>query len=180
MGVLCGARSILHINEKAGRFGGTEEYIASLTKLLSPLGIDSHLIYDQLHGESPSPIRSRRKIPGLADRDAREDVSRRVLQTVSRINPDVVYVHNIVDGRVIQALDTPERKYAILWYVHDHYPTGLTELRALAGRSAIICLEPFSEACSSSRMMFLPSRGHWRNCRQMRIFAEGLPFAGGS
>jgi hypothetical protein len=111
MGVLPGARSILHINEKAGRFGGTEEYIASLTKLLSPLGIDSHLIYDHLHGEIPSLIRSRRRIEGLGDRDARRDVSRRVLQTVSRINPDVVYVHNIFDGRVIEALDTPERKY---------------------------------------------------------------------
>lgn len=141
--------SILHINEKAGQFGGTEEYIVSLTKLLSPLKISSHLIYDHLHGRIPSSVESHVRISGLGDRDGSEDVAGRVLQLCMRISPEIVYVHNIFDGRVVRRLDIPNRNYTILWYIHDHYPTCLTELRARKGRSELICQDALSEACLS-------------------------------
>ncbi len=50
--------------------------------------------------------------------------------SVDKLQPDVVYVHNLFDGRVLQALGKPGRSYALLMYIHDHYLTCLTELRA--------------------------------------------------
>ena len=70
-------QSILHINEKGGKFGGTEEYIASLTQLLSGLGIRSHLIYEHLHGTLPEKLESHQKIPGLGNRDGDAEVGDR-------------------------------------------------------------------------------------------------------
>ncbi|MGK7876326.1 MAG: glycosyltransferase family 4 protein [Xenococcaceae cyanobacterium] len=154
MTALSGVRSILHINEKGGKFGGTEEYITNLAQLLSPtrtpLRISSHLIYEHLHGTIPSCIESHRKIAGLGSRDGNEEVGHRVLCAVSEINPDIVYIHNIFDSRIIQTLDKPDRKYLLLWYIHDHFPTCLTELRALKQEPEIICYQPLSQACLSN------------------------------
>ncbi|MBO1350544.1 MAG: glycosyltransferase family 4 protein [Hormoscilla sp. GUM202] len=146
-----GVRSILHINEKGGKFGGTEEYIISLAQLLMPMGTTSHLLYDGVHGTMPTvPEKSEIShtfIPGLGNRDGDAEVPDRVLDAVREINPDLVYVHNIFDGRVIQALNQPDRKYLILWYIHDHFPTCLTELRARRNQADIVCYQPLSQAC---------------------------------
>ncbi|NKC17201.1 MAG: glycosyltransferase [Gammaproteobacteria bacterium] len=143
-------QSILHINEKAGQFGGTEEYIESLAKLLSPIGISSHLIYDQLHGKMTKNMASSTRISGLSDRQGNKGIGRKVLEAVSQINPDVVYVHNIFEHEIMQSLDIPDRNYKILWYVHDHYPTCLTELRAINAMPESICRAALSENCLSN------------------------------
>ena len=143
-------QSIVHINEKGGTFGGTEEYIVSLTHLLSGLGIRSHVIYEHLHGSLPNGLESYQKIPGLGNRDGDVEVGNQVLQAVEEINPDIVYLHNIFDGRIVAALQHPDRKYRLLWYIHDHFPTCLTELRALSQETEMICDRPLSPACLSN------------------------------
>ncbi|MGK7903980.1 MAG: glycosyltransferase family 4 protein [Hormoscilla sp.] len=120
------------------------------------MGITSHLLYDDVHGTIPEGI-SHTCVPGLSNRDGDAEVGERVLDAVRQINPDLVYVHNIFDVRVIQALslslslslslNQPDRKYPILWYVHDHFPTCLTELRTRPNQPDIVCYQPLSQAC---------------------------------
>ncbi len=145
-------RKILHINEKGGRFGGTEEYIAALVTSMSRAGIGSHLIYDHAPGPLPEGLASAVRIDGLGRRNFERDLSGDVLRIVAEIGPDIVYVHNIFDGRIMRALDAPGRAYRVLWYVHDHYPTCLTELRALhpEQEAGLVCRKPLSEGCLSS------------------------------
>ncbi len=145
-------RKILHINEKGGRFGGTEEYIAALVTSMSRAWIGSHLIYDHAPGPLPEGLASAVRIDGLGRRNFERDLSGDVLRIVAEIGPDIVYVHNIFDGRIMRALDAPGRAYRVLWYVHDHYPTCLTELRALhpEQEAGLVCRKPLSEGCLSS------------------------------
>ncbi len=143
-------KSVLHINEKGGKFGGTEEYIASLAKLLSLRGISSHLIYEHLHGNLSSDITSHRKIDGLGNRNGDSKLGKEVLNAVLEIAPDIVYLHNIFDSCVIESLNQTERKYLLFWYVHDHFPTCLTELRAIEDEENIVCYQSLSEACLSN------------------------------
>ncbi|MCK4546953.1 MAG: glycosyltransferase family 4 protein [Candidatus Eisenbacteria sp.] len=140
-------RSLVHVNEKGGNFGGTEEYIDSLSRMLAPLGVGSHLLYGRLRGKLPPLARSAWMIPGLAIREGVEGVSQRVLRIVAGIDPDVVYVHNVFDGRILRELDAPGRRYSILWYIHDHYPTCLTELRTRTDCADPTCRDPLSETC---------------------------------
>ena len=124
-----GFQSIVHVNEKAGRFGGTEEYIDTLVQTCTAQEIQSYLVYGKKHG-AVGPDLELVEVPGLEDRDASVDVSHRVRAVIDKLQPDVVYVHNLFDGRILQALGKPERSYALLMYIHDHYLTCLTELRA--------------------------------------------------
>lgn len=138
-------KSVLHINEKAGRFGGTEEYVDSLTEICSNKGIKSYLICGVEHGERhPNLILF--SIPGLEDRDARKDISKRVMDIVHKIKPDIVYIHNIFDWRIVQALAAANKQYVLLWYIHDHYPTCLTELRSVKSEE-VVCKEALSKDC---------------------------------
>ncbi len=152
IGAIKDMRKILHINEKGGRFGGAEEYIAALARAMSRAGIESHLIYDHAPGELPEDLASAVRIDGLGERNVERDVSGDVLRMVAETEPDIVYVHNIFDDRIMRALDAPRRAYRILWYVHDHYPTCLTELRALRPdlKAGLVCWKPLSEGCLSS------------------------------
>ncbi len=143
-------KSILHINEKGGKFGGTEEYIASLAKLLSLRGISSHFIYEHLYGNLPSDIASHRKIDGLGNRNGDPRLGEKVLNAVLEINPDIVYIHNIFDSCVVEKLNQAERKYLLFWYIHDHFPTCLTELRAIEDEENIVCYQSLSEECLSN------------------------------
>lgn len=138
--------TLLHINEKAGRFGGTEEYIDSLTRILSQLGVRSYFIYGRKYGEFHSAL-TPFHIPGLEDRNTEKNVSQQILDVVHKIQPDVVYIHNIFDWRVAQALSKPYRKYTLLWYIHDLYFTCLTELRATRLERNIACQRVLSQNC---------------------------------
>ena len=42
--------SIVHVNEKGGSFGGTEEYIALVTSALASRGVRSHLVCGVVSG----------------------------------------------------------------------------------------------------------------------------------
>lgn len=136
------------MNDKAGRFGGTEEYIVTLATALRPLGVSSSLIYGEGHGELPRELAEYHHVPGLAARSGRPETARAVLDLVNRLDPDVVYVHNIFDARILGLLDAPGRRYRILWYVHDHFPSCLTELRARRHEPQVVCSRLLSLDCA--------------------------------
>ena len=163
---LSGISSILHINEKGGKFGGTEEYIASLANIVAPMGISSHLLYDGIHGSMASGI-FHREIKGLGNRNGDSELGDRILRAVEEIDPDIVYVHNIFDGRAMKSLDKPGRNYLIIWYIHDHFPTCLTELRATREEVNIVCDRALSHACLSNIESGLCVKRH-----QDRTFSE--------
>jgi len=121
--------SIVHVNEKGGSFGGTEEYLALLTAELADHGVESHLVCGALTGAVPDAMRSVHVIEGLASRAASPGTASVVADFVAAIGADVVYVHNVFDPRIVAALVARPGRGAVIWYVHDHYLTCLTELR---------------------------------------------------
>lgn len=122
-------RSIVHVNEKGGSFGGTEEYVALLTTALAERGVASHLVCGKITGELPADLRSVRVIDGLASREPCSGTAAAVAEAVADVDADVVYLHNVFDAAVVEALAAMPSRGVLLWYVHDHYVTCLTELR---------------------------------------------------
>jgi glycosyltransferase involved in cell wall biosynthesis len=126
-------RSIVHVNEKGGRFGGTEEYLDLCTSHLLGRGVRSHLVCGVAAGELPAELESVQVVPGLASRRSLAGTAAEVATAVDSVDPDVVHIHNIFDARIIAALDRPGRRTTLVWYIHDHYLTCLTELRVRNG-----------------------------------------------
>ena len=50
-------RSVVHVNEKGGSFGGTEEYIALVTAALTACGVRSSLVCGVVTGTCPHRAR---------------------------------------------------------------------------------------------------------------------------
>ena len=63
-----GFGSIVHVNEKGGSFGGTEEYIALVTAALASRGVRSHLVCGVVSGALPDGLESVHIVEGLASR----------------------------------------------------------------------------------------------------------------
>ena len=124
-----GFASVLHVNEKGGRFGGTEEYITLLAAGLARRGVRSHLACGVLVGDPPSGLDSVHVIEGLASRRPVGGVGGRLLELIGVLAPDVVYVHNVFDPAVVSILAAVEGRGPLLWYVHDHFVSCLSELR---------------------------------------------------
>ena len=142
-----GVGSVLHVNDKGGSFGGTEQYIASVAAGLAEAGVANHLAYGELSGPT-APHLSHFRIDGLASRTPDPDAPAQLVELARRARPDLVYVHNVFDHRLIEALDPPGRRHLLIWYVHDHYLTCLAELRTIrsGGRHAE-CALPLSNGC---------------------------------
>jgi glycosyltransferase involved in cell wall biosynthesis len=141
-------RTILHVNEKGGLFGGTEEYIATLTEHLNRQGVASHLLYEHAAGGLPPGLASSRQLAGLGERGFRGSLRQPLHRALDEIGPDVVYIHNVFSDEVIAALDRPDRHHAVIWYVHDHYLTCLTELRTRRSDGVRFdCRQPLGEQC---------------------------------
>ena len=58
----------MHVNEKGGSFGGTEEYIALMTSALAARGVRSHLVCGVVSGTLPPDLESVHVVEGLASR----------------------------------------------------------------------------------------------------------------
>ena len=141
-------RTILHVNEKGGLFGGTEEYIATLTEHLNRQGVASHLLYEHAAGGLPPGLASSRRLVGLGERGFRGSLRRPLHRALDEIGPDVVYIHNVFSAEVVAALDRVDRRYVVIWYVHDHYLTCLTELRTRRSDGLRFdCRQPLGEQC---------------------------------
>ena len=138
--------SLLHINEKAGRFGGTEEYIESFSQLCARHGIASYLIYGKAYGQLPETLTCY-QAPGVAKRKSSTETVDAIERILNQIKPRLVYIHNIFDERIAVRLNKPQRPYLLLWYVHDHYFTCLTELRSRISKNGPICERRLSADC---------------------------------
>jgi glycosyltransferase involved in cell wall biosynthesis len=121
--------SVLHINEKGGSFGGTEEYIALVTAELGRRGVQTSLVCGVVTGSLPPGLERVHVVPGLADRRSSAGTAADVAKLVAELDPDVIYVHNVFDADIVPAISALDGRGVVLWYVHDHYLTCLTELR---------------------------------------------------
>ena len=128
--------SVVHINEKGGSFGGTEEYIALVTAELGRRGVRTSLVCGVVTGSLPPGLERVHLVPGLADRRSSAGTAADVAKLVAELDPDVIYVHNVFDADIVPAISALDGRGVVLWYVHDHYLTCLTELR-LAAMSAV-------------------------------------------
>ncbi len=159
-------RKILHINEKGGRFGGTEEYIAALVTSMSRAGIGSHLIYDHAPGPLPEDLASAVRIDGLGLRNFERDLSGDVLRIVAEIGPDIVYVHNIFDGRIMRALDAPVRPPD--QPTRDHHVV-LYSGRITAEKGLHIAIEALAQVRQDDGVLFqiagaIEDEAYWSRC----------------
>ena len=93
--------SVVHVNEKGGSFGGTEEYIALLTAALGARGVRSSLVCGVVTGTLPVGLDEVRVIPGLAERRPRPGTAAAVAATIAELDPDVIYLHNVFDADVV-------------------------------------------------------------------------------
>jgi glycosyltransferase involved in cell wall biosynthesis len=121
--------SVVHVNEKGGSFGGTEEYIALITSALAARGVRSHLVCGVVLGSLPPELESVYVVEGLTSREPRPDTATALTELVADLAPDVIYVHNVFDPAVAWALAGIRDRGMLMWYVHDHYVTCLSELR---------------------------------------------------
>jgi glycosyltransferase involved in cell wall biosynthesis len=121
--------SIVHVNEKGGSFGGTEEYIALLTAALSARGVRSHLVCGVISGTVPDGLESVHIVEGLASRQPRAGTADAVAEVIADLDPDVIYLHNVFDPAAVSAVAALAGRGMLIWYVHDHYLTCLSELR---------------------------------------------------
>lgn len=121
--------SVVHVNEKGGSFGGTEEYIALLTSELARLGVRSHLVCGLVTGHLPPDLSSVHIVDGLASRQPLPATAAELLSLIERLDPDVIYLHNVFDPAAVTAVAALANRGVLIWYVHDHYLTCLSELR---------------------------------------------------
>jgi len=121
--------SIVHVNEKGGSFGGTEEYITLLATQLARRDVRSHLVCGLLTGAVGAELSSVHIVEGLASRQPRPDTGAQLAGVIAGLEPDVIYLHNMFDPAAVLALATLPNRGPLIWYVHDHYLTCLSELR---------------------------------------------------
>ncbi len=100
-----------------------------LTAALSSRGIRSHLACGVVAGDVPAALASIHIVDGLASRRPHPSTPGAVAEVVATVAPDVVYLHNLFDPAVVEVVVEHSGRRPVLWYVHDHYLTCLTELR---------------------------------------------------
>lgn len=142
------AQRIVHITDVGGLNGPAGQYIDSVTKSLLPVTVESHLIYGRREGALPDGLESHRLINGLDAADNWAAKAGAALDAaLQEIAPDVVCVHQVHNHEIIRQLDSNDRCYVLLWYVHDHTLTCLTGLRAWESAHKPLCDQALSEDC---------------------------------
>jgi glycosyltransferase involved in cell wall biosynthesis len=137
--------SIVHVNEKGGNFGGTEEYVALLTSELGRRGVRSHLVCGTVGGTLPPGLATVDVVQGLATREPVGPVGPALVDVLARIDADVVYLHNLFDAEAVEVVAAMPRRGRLCWFVHDHFPTCLSELRWRRGLG--VCHHRLGEGC---------------------------------
>jgi glycosyltransferase involved in cell wall biosynthesis len=125
------------------------------------MGVKSHVLCGVVVGDLPAEVDSTHVIPGLADRRLLPGTAEQVAQAIDALSPDIVYLHNLFDACIVETLDRAERRAKLIWYIHDHYPTCLTELRLRSGRPCsellgVSCVEAVREGHCTRRLAGLP------------------------
>lgn len=119
----------MHVNEKGGSFGGTEEYIALLTSAMRKRGTRNHLVCGVIAGELPNDLSSVHIVEGLASRHPDPNTGQELASVIAELDADVIYLHNVFDPGAVSAVAAVADRGTLIWYVHDHYLTCLSELR---------------------------------------------------
>jgi glycosyltransferase involved in cell wall biosynthesis len=121
--------SVVHVNEKGGSFGGTEEYIALMTSALAARSVRSHLVCGVVSGALPPDLESVHVVEGLTSRRPRPGTGEALAKVIAELDPDLIYLHNVFDPAAVESVARIEGRGMLMWYVHDHYLTCLSELR---------------------------------------------------
>jgi glycosyltransferase involved in cell wall biosynthesis len=137
--------SIVHVNEKGGSFGGTEEYIALLTAQLARRDVRSHLVCGLVTGAVGADLSSVHIVEGLASRQPQPGTGGELVSVIAGLEPDVIYLHNMFDPAAVRTLAALPNRGPLIWYVHDHYLTCLSELRWR--RDVGSCPDKLGEGC---------------------------------
>lgn len=121
------AGAMVHVNEKGGRFGGTEEYIDLLSVSLQPR---RSVMICGLLSAVPPRVDVVRVLPGLADRDGVPGTADELADQLAGFDAGVVMLHNVFDPTIPPAVVARMSGIApVLWFVHDFYPLCMSELR---------------------------------------------------
>ena len=99
---------IAWVNELASPVGGAERYIAATAERLRERGVDSVLLYEMQAEVSPQMARAFEGTFPIVD----------LAHQVAALQPDVIYVHQLSDRRVLPALLASGRP--VLRFFHDH------------------------------------------------------------
>lgn len=137
--------SILHVNQKGGSFGGTEEYISLVTSGLRRRGVRSHLVCGVLRGDAPRDLDSLHIMEALASREPAPRSGPELVQLIESLDPDVIYIHNVFDPEAVAAVSAMADRGTLIWYVHDHYLTCLSEFRWQHAHGT--CRERLGDGC---------------------------------
>ena len=92
-------------------------------------GVRSHLVCGAVTGALPPELALGPRRRGLADRRSAPDTAGAVAGVIAALEPDVIYLHNVFDPAVVVGVAALAGRGTLIWYVHDHYLTCLSELR---------------------------------------------------
>ncbi|MCL0063182.1 glycosyltransferase family 4 protein [Peptococcaceae bacterium] len=141
---------ILIVNDKYGEFGGTEEYINSFANSFAKFGHEIAVIYGKKYPKdfTNNSIVSELCLPILHARNIANahnltNELREIKNFIESFKPDIIYVHNILDHRIISSIKEAKRG-KVIWYCHDHYFYCLTELKIIDDKP---CNFVFSDTC---------------------------------
>ncbi|HQU15211.1 MAG: hypothetical protein B7Z66_05665 [Chromatiales bacterium 21-64-14] len=169
---LPGVREIVHVDGGGAASAEAQADILRLSALLAPLGTRSHLIHDTRGPITSDSLSSQTACPGLGDRPAADDtVAEQIRARVANLSPDLVFLHNVFDARIVRALAAQPRDYRLLWQIHDHFPTCLTAMRALRDSAAPVCRRRLSMSC-----LLDAERGHCVSAQAGRTYQMGELF----
>lgn len=145
---------ILHITDTYTPFGGVEQYIQSVSRLLESHGHENVIVYLREHANTiyNGSLRSRpaARQPGVSPAGAEE-----LLQVIRQERPDLAYLHTIPYPDIVEAAASATPAVA---YVHGFLPTCPSQTKFFrrgdqvchrasgAGCAAMIYLRRCSEA----------------------------------
>ncbi len=166
---------VLIVTRNAGREGGVEQYIADVTKLLKACDISVSI----LHAEGPADARLfdqafSYKPAWTSGHKASAETLNGLKDVVDRIRPDVVYVHDLDNGRVISFLAS---QYPCVKYIHG-YKTTCPDGKRLLSNPIATCRYPVSPLCMlRAHKRFCMPRSPvraWKSFRRARTDLDSL------
>lgn len=112
---------ILHVNEKFGPYGGTEQYLLKVLPALKLLGHEVALAYQSaLDLAPPAKDFPAFQINGLSDFALSEipQIESSIEKAVNDFNPNIINLHNLRNPFAIKKFISLR---PTIWFCHDHY-----------------------------------------------------------
>lgn len=166
---------ILHVNQYCGSVGGAEVYIEATSKELLERGHQVSLLCGQPDDSEEYPPFEVHQVPGISQSsfERKREVITNVRSVVEKENPDVINIHNINNGWVVEVL---QKLRPSIRYLHDHRLFCPRGKYYICGKS---CIHPFGIICLFNS--YLPymcygyfSKRPWLMGRDFRSFRRTL------